>query len=597
MEKLMQHEILPPNLAINSMRSSGYRDTALALAELIDNSIQAGINLNDITNVEVICIDKIVLVNQRKRQRIEQIAVFDNACGMEPDLLRIALQFGNGSNLSKASQTSIGKFGMGLPNASISQCARLDVWSWKKGKCFYTYLDLSEIIEGNMREVPDPQEISLPEKWKSLIKTDIGAHGTLVVWSNLDRVRWKQSTTFLKNTEFLVGRAYRYFLNDKSVKIRLAAFEDSNGKITKSADREAKSNDPLYLMKGTLDPVPYNNSPAFDLFSEHDVSVTVDNEEHLVHLKFSIVKKKIRHLGGNSPIGKNAAKNQGVSVVRAKRELELNSTFDNSYDPRERWWAVEVSFEPALDDIFGVTNNKQAATAFKLMNIEEDARSEDLAKSEFEELLKETNDPRLPIYIISTEINRVLRTIREQIKRMGEGRAKKGTHAPQPGSAESIATEAIKKRKMESGIQGESDQDESLPEKEREELLKNEFVNLDHDLGEAHEMAIDVARSDVKFVFQQGYVPGPVMFDVRSRAGKLIVVINDQHPAKEGLFELLDNDNENSSQAMKSLKLLLEAWARLEDEAESKQRQLLSDVRSDWGRIARDFLQEAEDRS
>ena len=87
------------------------------------------------------------------------------------------------------------------------------------------------------------------------------------------------------------------------------------------------------------------------------------------------------------------------------------------------------------------------------------------------------------------------------------------------------------------------------------------------------------------------------MFDIRSRAGKLFVILNDRHPAKDGLFELLHEDEEGSSQALKALKLLLEAWARLEDEAEAKQRQVLEDVRSDWGRIARDFLQEAADRA
>lgn len=593
----MKHEILPPNLAINSMRSSGYRDTAHALAELIDNSIQAGLIINDVTNVEVICIDKVEMVKERKRQRINEIAVYDNASGMGKDLLRIALQFGNGSNLTSDKQTSIGKFGMGLPNASISQCCHVDVWSWRDGKCFYTYLDLEEIKNGDLRVVPEPVEQQIPERWKSLIKSQIEDHGTLVVWSQLDRVRWKQSTTFLKNTEFIVGRAYRYFLEEKTTTIRLAAYEDTGGKIKKKTDRDTKPNDPMYLMKGTLDPVPYNNSPAFDLFTEYDFKININEVKHLVHLKFSVVKKKPRHEGGGTPIGKNAAKNLGVSVVRARRELEMNDSFANSYLPTERWWGVEVSFEPALDEIFGVTNNKQAATAFRQMNMDEDAKNEGMTKGEFEDALKDTNDPRLPIYMLSTEINKQLRTIREQVKRMGEGKKKKGENVPPPGSAESIATEATKKRRIEHGYEGESDKDESLPIEVREKTVREELESLDVEPEEAKEIAIDVVRSDVKFVFKEGPVPGPVMFDIRSRAGKLFVILNDRHPAKDGLFELLHEDEEDSSRALKALKLLLEAWARLEDEAEAKQRQVLEDVRSDWGRIARDFLQEAADRA
>jgi hypothetical protein len=95
-------------------------------------------------------------------------------------------------------------------------------------------MDLEEIKSGQLRVVPDPVEKPVPEKWKSLIHSPIGEHGTLVVWSKLDRVRWKQSATFLKNTEFIVGRAYRYFLEDKTARIRLAAFEEPMGRSRKS---------------------------------------------------------------------------------------------------------------------------------------------------------------------------------------------------------------------------------------------------------------------------------------------------------------------------------------------------------------------------
>jgi hypothetical protein len=42
--------------------------------------------------------------------------------------------------------------------------------------------------------------------------------------------------------------------------------------------------------------------------------------------------------------------------------------------------------------------------------------------------------------------------------------------------------------------------------------------------------------------------------------------------------------------------LLLSAWARLEDEAAgSGRKQHLEDARQDWGRLARDFLQAANE--
>ena len=106
-------QIIPPSLAIKAMRDSGYRDSAHALAELIDNSIQAAA-----TRVEVLCLDKVEVVQQRSRRQVDRIAVYDNGHGMTAETLRMALQFGNGTRLNSEDQVGIGKFGMGLPNSS-----------------------------------------------------------------------------------------------------------------------------------------------------------------------------------------------------------------------------------------------------------------------------------------------------------------------------------------------------------------------------------------------------------------------------------------------------------------------------------------------
>src|SRR5271157_5204261 len=100
----MPHDIVPQHLAIKAMRDSGYRDTSHALAELIDNRIQAGEGIAAPTVVEVICVDRERLVSQRARRQVESIAVYDNACGMDAATLRLALQFGNGLHLEPEQQ-------------------------------------------------------------------------------------------------------------------------------------------------------------------------------------------------------------------------------------------------------------------------------------------------------------------------------------------------------------------------------------------------------------------------------------------------------------------------------------------------------------
>ena len=147
METMVQgrFDLIPTQLAIVAMRDNGYKNTAYALAELIDNSIQAGA-----THVEVLCSETEERVRQRRRRRVEQIGILDNGSGMDVTTLRIALQFGNGTRLED--RTGMGRFGMGLPNASISQCRRVDVWTWQSGiaKAVHIYIDLDEIEKGKI---------------------------------------------------------------------------------------------------------------------------------------------------------------------------------------------------------------------------------------------------------------------------------------------------------------------------------------------------------------------------------------------------------------------------------------------------------------
>jgi Histidine kinase-, DNA gyrase B-, and HSP90-like ATPase len=97
-------------------RDTGYRTTAAAVAELVDNSLQA-----DATIVRV-------AVNQVPEAGL-QVAVLDNGWGMNAAVLRTALQFGGTTRFNDRSGP--GRYRMGLPNSSVSQARRLDVFSWR----------------------------------------------------------------------------------------------------------------------------------------------------------------------------------------------------------------------------------------------------------------------------------------------------------------------------------------------------------------------------------------------------------------------------------------------------------------------------------
>ena len=589
----MTFQVIPQNLSISAMRSSGYRDTAYAIAELIDNSIQAGQGLKDHTvQVELICVDKPPA--QGGRKRLSRIAVLDNSVGMDPVALRRALQFGNGSHLTPAKQKGIGKFGMGLPNSSISQCRRVDVWSWQAGKIFHSYLDVTEIEKGELQEVPAPKEAALPSDWLKMMSGKVGQAGTLVVWSELDRVLWKQSTTLLKNTEFVTGRMYRYFIHRGEARIRLAAYEEVDGKFSNGYESFVRANDPLYLMAGTSAPAPYDKEPAFEAYGEpQTIIVGFRGAEHKVKISASFCRREVRAAGGSTQIGRHAKKNLGISVVRADRELELNHSFENSYDPRERWWGLEVDFDPALDDVFGVTNNKQAATGFKQCDLDEDAETEAMRPADYQNMLELDQDPRMPMYMISQSIDRILTEMRAKIRKMRETeRVEKGKDTVET-EVEKAATLSVTRRRKRLGDIGKSDQQEEVePAEKRTEALTTEFERDGIDEKKAHEIAVDYVSKAFKFRIKHGEIAGNSFFDVTSKGGLILITLNTRSPLHAALFQSLREDEEPVDPRLKTILALLAAWGRMEDEAVSKQiLKNMQELRQDWGRISEDFIE------
>ena len=115
----LDFSIVSAKLTIEAMRDSGYKDTDHALAELIDNSIEARAG-----SVDVIAVEIPPDPDQRyARPQISEIAVVDNGKGMDSIILRRALRFGDGTRLDRQ-ERGIGRFGVGLPQSSISQCQR-----------------------------------------------------------------------------------------------------------------------------------------------------------------------------------------------------------------------------------------------------------------------------------------------------------------------------------------------------------------------------------------------------------------------------------------------------------------------------------------
>ncbi len=605
----LEGQIIPSHLAITAMRDSGYKNTAYALAELIDNAQQANAK-----HIEVFCLEEEKLIEHRRRSRVSRIAVLDNGDGMNAQTLRMALQFGNGTRLNDRS--GIGRFGMGLPNASISQAGRVDIWSWQNGldNAIHTYLDIEEIRTGNLKLIPDPVHFPVPNEWREL-SDNTGKSGSLVVWTKLDfhRLTWKTAKSTLHNTEQIAGRIYRRFFSDDSLTLRMVAKHEA-GEIF--YDQKAQVVDPLYLIPSPLVPSPFNNKAMFQpVFDTMSYDIEYDGKKHKVYVRFSVAKSEtIDHAGtnnrGDTKYGSHAANNIGVSVIRAGRELMLDQGWCIGYDPRERWWGAEVEFPPALDEVFGVTNNKQAATHFS-----------ELAKVEWKQLaeegedfidvtrrLKEDGDPRGWLLELSDGLQRNLQQLRNIIK--GQGSGKRSTHKHRHNEADDLTkaiNESWKDRSKERPIEGE----DIPPSAEDIANIKNDLTEVkNYTVQEADDLIDLIKEKDLKVIFLEADFPDRYnLFNVEIKGSLTEITFNRQHPVFDDVFgtvNTIDEDIhgltkeeiiERLGRAINASKVIFAAWARYEREAGIDRARALEKVRHDWGLIAASFLEHEDDAS
>jgi hypothetical protein len=143
-----------------------------------------------------------------------------------------------------------------------------------------------------------------------------------------------------------------------------------------------------------------------------------------VTVRFSYAKDEARtgHNSGDTTYGRHAKENIGVSIVRAGRELELDQGFVIQYETTERWWGVEVDFPPALDDLFGVSNNKQSARHFaELARLDIDAMLKDATIHEVMAGMAADDDPRGPLLEVANKIKNGLSGMRGLIRLQGKG--------------------------------------------------------------------------------------------------------------------------------------------------------------------------------
>ena len=163
---------LPPvaPLLMHSLRAVGYSLQA-AFADLIDNSIAAG--------ARTVTIDF-------DAAAAGYVATIDDGRGMDEATLVAAMRFGSRDPRETRLATDLGRFGLGLKTASLSQCRRFTVASAQAGALSLARWDLDECERRGTWWLEQPSASDLPRG--ILDELEAKGTGTAVVWEGLDRL-------------------------------------------------------------------------------------------------------------------------------------------------------------------------------------------------------------------------------------------------------------------------------------------------------------------------------------------------------------------------------------------------------------------------
>jgi hypothetical protein len=390
--------IIGPKI-LDKLRSSDYKNSIYAIAEIIDNSIDA----------EAMNIDIITLKN---KSGITDIYFVDNGNGMDMRMLEKCVVFAESNNSVGSKKT--GFFGMGLPNSSLSQCKKFSASCNIGGEWWINTVDIDEMIRLDSLELHPVKKMDQNEISAILKLTKISNPVTIVHWTNIDRIDAStRPSTIMNRAERLLGRIHRYKIRE-GLKIRFLNYSDGN--ITPDIDHLFLENDPLFISTGEtqvakvihnlakkktnpnplLCPSTYFSKFIIDgkgnenkikplFFLPDDAQSTIDihwkGKKYSINLTLAVAYKDVQkpgtRNGGANEFGKNwlGVKVKGnqsfpsgnISWVRNGREITCgNYSLFNVTQENQRFWSIELSYDTSLnndnvlDVLLGLSNSKQS---------------------------------------------------------------------------------------------------------------------------------------------------------------------------------------------------------------------------------------------
>jgi hypothetical protein len=563
-EAFPEAPLTQPHHALESSRDAGF-DLSAAVGELIDNSYEAGARSIRLAPIKT------------RDGSVTDMAVGDDGAGIPPDILASVLSLGYSTRYN--SRSSLGRFGMGLKLASLSQAQRVEVYTLPRNdnRIFMTYLDLQQVRD-KVQEALTVEEVDAwPEDFAHLMAgPDKGtpfSSGTLVIWRKVDRLvhggRFGTAVQErLQELKKFLARAYRKFI-DNGLRI-----EFDGAPIT--------LHDPLFLME---------NPRVTDKFGDRRSEIVDEGgfriDGHQVSWTVTLLPKEFRKksgAGGRATKGReefaelyipdNESK---ASILRNQREIYYDlvpKLYPGGKDYIDRYIGVEIEFPAALDDYFQVRNVKRGAEP--VSKLREELRGA---------LRKPILDARKSIRSFWKEV--------EQEERSTTGDEHNSTH----GTIDDFDQTAP-------GGRANPDATDDEIDSAIDEIIEN--MGLTAGTPDAVEKANWVRESfeSRSMTLVDGQWPGKALLLIKHLTGKAIVTINHKHPFVAEILDPLkaladvSPDDLDASEASRVIKrasqgitLLLLAYAKAEN-MHAEPDEAYEDLRDYWGTFTAGLVRE-----
>ena len=323
------------DVLMTSMRAMGYSFES-AIADIIDNSISAHAHE--------------VILHFPVDPSECYVAICDNGYGMTKSELFDAMKYGSEAKRAGRSDDDLGRFGLGLKAASLSQCRKLTVISKKDGKVSAYIWDL-DVIE----EKRDWYVVECAAKQISEIRfadyLDNLDSGTVVLWENFDLMEkstgnvYGALSTHMTETSDYLSLIFHRFLNrnDKSaVRIKINNFQ------LEGFDPFLENHNKTNIRREIRIMIPDSEGK--------DQAVYV--QPYILPFQKDLSPEDKKRSGGIE----NYRSKQGFYIYRNERLIVWGTWFNRHRDELTKYARIRVDIPNTLDDIWGIDIKKQSAT-------------------------------------------------------------------------------------------------------------------------------------------------------------------------------------------------------------------------------------------